>query len=590
MFMQLIDEVRLMAGDLDSRTDTVKFESALLNADPATFKEHLASRSTEISAAISQIFARASVATPEVAQFQARIVELLAVEKGHIVELEKSRMEKDKLLERFEQAALRYMLAEKKLDRSKSATVARLEKQAINGGRSEAGSGLGGNNQEATNGPTESKSDTGEKLLAAEGARNEATAESAKLREQLESLETENSKLTAQLTSLNNRFLGLTDDDYSRTDLFKHLKSQHEDVIKRINDLEATNVQLREEAQKLQQERTAYRVQLEKESRIAVAEREAQLSQLESDLTRVRGARDELIADQSMRRTAQTQERNVIDQVRELANAKEERIRALDSEIARLKLQAGESNGPASPPLSSDGVSVEDLHNRYSTLEKNNSLLSKELQSMEAAYKKTAAVASQKITNASTLEEKTVRLSAEKSRADQKYFAAMKAKEAREQEVRALRAQNSKSSEMVSSLKDSEAANRALQINLEKQIAEFKESLTGLETKHRASQQQIVEKGILLDRLKAQVDASKKSNIEKDIAATTASIAHRKAEVDVESLKVRLEETKKSLESWKSKGLGNQSQEYEMLQVSLSRLSNGTRLSRIPSFRNLPSV
>ena len=493
---------------------------------------------------------------------------LLEAEKGHIVELERSRLEKEKLVERLEDASLRYMIAEKKLDRSKSATVAKLERQAIAGGASNTGSGLGGTGQEATNGQTEAKADNGEELIEAEEARKVAVAASAKQKAQLESLEAENEKLTAQITTLNTKFSHLSDDDYSRTDLFKHLKSQHEDVIKRINHLEATNVQLREEAEKLQAERTAYRVQLEKESEMAIAEREAQLAQAESDLARIRTGRDELMADVQMRKTAQAQERTSVEQVRELAGAKEERIKALELEIARLRLQVGEVERPASPTSSIDGFSTEELRTRYSSLEKKYSDLNNELQSMLTAFKKTSALASQKIQNITVLEEKSMRLSAEKSRADQKYFAAMKAKEAREQEVRTLRAQNSKSSEMVSSLKESEAANRALQVNLEKQIAEVKESLISLETKHRASQQQISEKNILLEGFKAQVDDLKKSLEAKDASSSSTAIAFRRAEVEIETLKVRLEETRRSMESWKAKGLGNQSGEYEMLRVS----------------------
>ena len=543
------------------------FPSSLLAADSAAFKTHLKSRSTEIISAVSQLFGRAPPSAPEVSQFQGRIAELLAAEKGHIVELEKSRLEKEKLVERLEDASLRYMLAEKKLDRSKSATVAKLERQAVSGGRSDAGSGLGGA-QDASNGQLDPKPDNVEELIEAEEARKEAVAASTKQKEQLKNLEAENERLSAQMTTLSNRLTHLTDDDYSRTDLFKLLKGQHEDVIKRINNLEATNVQLREEAEKLQAERTAYRVQMENESSVAISELEAQLVQAENDLARVRTGRDELITEVTLRKTAQSQERTSTDQVKELAGAKEERIKALESEVARLKLQSGQPADPSSLSSTVEDLSPEELRSQYSSLEKQYSLLNNELQSMGTAFRKASTLASQKVTNAAALEEKVQRLSAEKSKADQKYFAAMKAKEAREQEVRTLRAQNSKSSEMVSSLKDSEAANRALQVNLEKQIAEIKESLATVENKYRASQQQTFERNVSLEGLKVQVEELKKNMEAKDAINSATATAHRKAEVEMEMLRVRLEETKKSLESWKNKGLGNQSSEYEMLRVS----------------------
>ena len=564
---QLIDEIRLLVGDLENHKKFSTFPTSLLAADSTAFNTHLKSRSTEITSAISQLFARAPASAPEVSQLQGRIAELLSAEKGHIVELEKSRLEKEKLVERLEDASLRYMLAEKKLDRSKSTTVAKLERQAVSGGRSETGSGLGGA-QDASNGQVDLKPNNLEALAEAEEARREAIAASAKRKEQLESLEAENEKLSAQVTALSNRLTHLSDDDYSRTDLFKLLKSQHEDVIKRINNLEATNVRLREEAEKLQAERTAYRVQVENESGIAISELEAQLVQAENDLARVRTGRDELITEVTLRKTAQSQERTSVEQIKELASAKEERIKALESEVARLKLQTGQSADlPNQSPTVGD-LSPEELRSRYSSLEKQYSLLNNELQSMGTAFRKASTLASQKLTNTAGLEEKVQRLSAEKSKADQKYFATMKAKEAREQEVRTLRAQNSKSSEMVSSLKDSEAANRALQVNLEKQIAEIKESLSTVESKYRAAQQQTSERNISLEGLKVQVEELKKNLEAKDAVTSATTTAYRKAEVEVETLRVRLEETKKSLESWKNKGLGNQSSEYEMLRVS----------------------
>lgn len=557
-----------MVGDLNNHTAFSTFPSALLMSESSSFKAHLKSRSAEISSAISQIFAQGPATSPEIVDLQERITHLLAAEKSHLIEIEKSRQESKMLEERLEAAALRYMIAEKKLDRSKSATVAKLERQAISGGRNDSGSGLGGGMEVDSNGDL--SGDTAEQLLEAEAARKVAVAESTKRQDQLESLESENEKLTIQVRTLTNRLSHLSDDDYSKTDLFKHLKAQHEDVIKRINDLEATNVQLRKEAEQLQAERTAYRIQIEKESEMAIAEKEAQLAQAENDLARIRTSRDDLTADVSMRKAAQAQERTSIDQVKELAHAKEERVKALESEITRLKLTNGQTSGPAGLPASLEGLSAEGLQNRCSNLEKQYSLLNTELSSMGIAFKKASTLASQKLTNISALEEKTQRLSAEKSKADQKYFAAMKVKEAREQEVRTLRAQNSKSSEMVSQLKDSESASRALQVNLEKQIAEARDSLTAIESKLRTAQQQLTERNILSEGFKTQVEELKKNLLAKDETTGARSTALRKAEVEIESLKVRLEVTKKSLDSWKTKGLGNQSGEYEMLRVSLS--------------------
>ena len=490
----------------------------------------------------------------------------MAQEKIHIAELERSRQEQGSLEERLEAASLRYMLAEKKLDRVKSTTVQKLEKQAIASGKSESAVGLDNSTE-----PDDVKADT-DALFEAEKAKKVADASFIKQKEQLQAMEVENEKLTTQISNLETRLTHLSDDDYSKTDLFKHLKSQHEDVIKRINDLEATNVKLREEAEKLQAERMAYRYQLEQETQMSIQEKETLLAQAEFDLARIRTARDELTADIHMRKAAQSQERASIEQIKELAIAREERIKVLESEIERLTMQPSQTNGVPSPEPSIEDASPEDLHTKYSTLERQYAMLKTELQSMEKVYQKTSLVASQKVTNLTNLEEKTMRLSAEKSKADQKYFAAMKAKEAREQEVRTLRAQNSKTSEIVSQLKESEAANRNLVINLEKQVAEQKSAMAALGSKHSACQQQVNERNIINEGFRLQVDDLKKLLVTKDSSSSLVSSAHRKAESELESLKVRLQETQKSLESWKTKGLGNQNEEYEMLRVRVSSL------------------
>ena len=560
-----------MLGNTPSHESFLAFPSALLTTDIETFQKHLQSRSSEIASAISQLFARSTAPSPETAQLQGRIASLLASEKGHVTALEKSRLEQEQLLQRLEAASTRYILAERKVDRAKSVTVAKLERQATSGGRSEGSSGLGGGMEVSIDDQKEAgkgRAGNGDGFFDTERARKEAVAALAKLKEQCDLLEADNEKLTAQLTALNNRLSHLSDEDYSQTELFKQLRSQHEDVIKRINHLEATNIQLREEAERLQKERTSYRIQLETESQTAIAEKEAQLAHAEHDLARIRSARDELLADLSIRKATQNQERASINQIKELTSAREERVRALESEVERLLVQSRQPNSPPSPDSNVGNISPTDLPNKYFSLERQHGMLKDELESMNTAYKKITALASQKVENFSALEEKITRLSAEKAKADQKYFATMKAKEAREQEVRSLRASSSKSSEMVSTLKDAEAASRAALVNHEKELTEFKASHANINNQYRICQQQLSEEKIVVESLKAQVEELKKSLVSKDSSASALASAHRKAEVEVEMLKVRIEETQRSLESWKRKGLGNQSEEYEMLRVS----------------------
>jgi E3 ubiquitin-protein ligase BRE1 len=348
--------------------------------------------------------------------------------------------------------------------------------------------------------------------------------------------------------------------------LFKQLKSQYEDVVKRINHLEAINAQLREETAKYRSERTAYRNQVDEETQGVIAEKEAQLMKAENDLARIRNTRDELLADQQMRKAAQEQEKMTSAKEQELADAGQARIAALESEVERLRLDLGREKADQ---MALDDIPIDELRTKYGNLERQYSMLNTELASMQTACRKYSSLASQKVTEFSAMEEKMARLAAEKSKADQKYFGAMKSKEARDMEVRTLRMQNAKSSDIVSQLKESEAATRSLLANMEKQVSETKEALNTVINKYHTSQQQITENNIAMDGLRSQITELKALSVSKDSTLATTSSACRRAETEVEGLKASLADTKKSLENWKNKSLGNSSSEYEMLRVSV---------------------
>jgi E3 ubiquitin-protein ligase BRE1 len=147
----------------------------------------------------------------------------------------------------------------------------------------------------------------------------------------------------------------------------------------------------------------------------------------------------------------------------------------------------------------------------------------------------------------------------------------MKSKEARDVEVRTLRMQNSKTSDIVSQLKESESAARSLLSNMDKQASEAKEALNSALDKHRVTQQQLNESIIQVEGLRNQVSELKALSNSKDATLGSTSSALRQAETEISGLKQTLTDTKKSLENWKGKSLGNNSSVYEMLRVSFRR-------------------
>ena len=367
----------------------------------------------------------------------------------------------------------------------------------------------------------------------------------------------------------------LSDEDYAQSDLFKFLKSQHEDVIHRVNHLEAINIQLREEASTLHAERTAYRAKIQSEMHEPMAELQQKVKRAETDLARIRAARDALATDVAIRKASTQRERVSYNQMKELVAAKEDRIKALESEVERLKLQIGSSR--KDPPIADElsNLKMDELASKYRSLEQEYALINKELPSMAAAWKKTSALASKKIAETTALEEKVGRLQAEKSKADQKYFATMKLNEAREGEVKTLRAQNHRSSEIVVQLKGAEIPTRQLISNLEKQLAETRDALSTITGQNRSLQQQIAQNSIMSRGVKDHTAQLSNLLRQKDVSLGAVTKSQRQLETEAEQLRFRLAETEKSVEHLKSQTAGNDSLDSEALRVSIPLPGDG---------------
>jgi E3 ubiquitin-protein ligase BRE1 len=190
----------LLEKVVDIIADPQTFHTSLLFDDNEMFEKHLKSRSEDIKETISGLLLHKPKATPEVSELQSQLAKKLAEEKVTIAELGKTSAEKQQLEEQLEAASLRYMVAEKKLDRARSLTVAKLEKQYLLGAQRPGGDSASSVNREEST-PANGASPDVEKNADLEDAHNKALAVSNKQREQLEALEAENAKLTSQLTA-----------------------------------------------------------------------------------------------------------------------------------------------------------------------------------------------------------------------------------------------------------------------------------------------------------------------------------------------------------------------------------------------------
>ena len=497
--------------------------------------------------------------SPDVGEFEAKINTLLAAKKDFMLKLDRLSSEKDQLSEQLNVATLRYFKAEKRLDRAKSAQVQKLEQQAFTRVTQPSSATGSSAEPEAKNGNV----DNTEMIAKYE----EATAAASKQKEQLDKFLAEIRTLQEENSTLKARKETWTDEDFIRTDVFKQFKSQNEDLIRRINNLEATNKQLREDAEKLQAERLSFKSQLETDANQITLELEAEIISRDQDLARVRSARDEILAENTQRKASMDQEKLAAEQIKELVAAKEDRITALESKLNRL-----ESSGDASTVGADDieSQSPEELQQKYKKLLVDFQSINQELPSIEKAYKKMKDLAQKKVMDFAALEERTSVLLAEKSKADQKYFAARKDADTRNSEIRSLRLQNSKSAEIIAQLKDLESQSRATLSNLEKQLADLRQTNASLLTENKKVETSSQDTLRRADTLNKQI--SDLTSLVKSKDSATAMIKERNTvqETEVEKLKVRIENAQKDRDYWKGKALSNHSVEEEGLRVSFS--------------------
>jgi E3 ubiquitin-protein ligase BRE1 len=513
---------------------------------------------------LSDVIAKVPHAAPDALDLQNEITRLLAAEKAHIQRFEKTRALMDDYKERCEDYKYKWGIAKTQLAKAQSQTTQYLEWQTKKLGLTEAVEPVK-TNGEKTNGEKEHDAPAYDEF---EADRKAFKAEAAKVKEQLEALEEENSKLNAQLTAANAKFTSLTDDDYAKTDLFITLKAQHDDVIKRINHLEATNTQLREEAQKLQAERSAYRLQVDEECRTSCSDMEGRMAHLEEDVQRLRSERDNAHMTKTMLESSQAKHDESLAALKSINAANEERVKTLESEIQRLRIQVGEDVPPPSIDQLSD-LTEEGVRKEYSTLRTKFNAIDNELSSMQTALTKFRELATGKKDTILSLEAELQRLRESKNRLELNRFAERQVIETKRGECENLRKQRDTSAQAIAQLKESEASLKLLTTNLEKQVSEYREQLTGLTESNRVLEMRVNEMKMAKDTLAGQVGELAKSMATKDSALAQAKHSQRDAETEVAGLKAKVADAKKKLEEWRSKSSIDPNDQVEMLRVCL---------------------
>ncbi|KAK7446204.1 BRE1 E3 ubiquitin ligase [Colletotrichum acutatum] len=526
--------------------------------DNDEFQRHLDEAASDIKKRAEAVLNRIANArgeiTPNIADLETRVNSLLAQQKEYLVKLDRAQQENEQLSEDLNKASLRFFKAEKRMDRLKSAQVQKLEQQFIASAKPTIAAGENGQDAAEANG------NAAEALLKFE----EASAVVNKQKEQLESAQADIKTLQEENSALKARREGLTDEDFIRTDVFKQFKNQNEDLIKRVNHLEATNKQLREEAEKLHSERTAFRTKLHDEAQTITSDLERQVEERDADLTRIRAARDEWYAKANMLETREKEEKQALQHLKELTGAQEDRIASLELELQRLK---PEDQPMADPDPELESMPADELISKYKKLQQDFESINKELPALQQAYKRSMGLAQKKVMEYTVLEDRAAAALAEKQKVDQKYFAVKKDADMRDRELGVLRSQNRKSSEIVAQLKEVEAQNRILISNLEKQLSDLKQANAAMAAEHKKMESSSSDAARRVDSYKNQIGELTSLVKSRDAAMAAARERTTTQEADVERLKVRADMMQKEKDEWKRKALSNSSEEEEMLRT-----------------------
>lgn len=551
---QLLQEIELVATSAvpsDSVSPDPPYLTGVTFEDSTDFQKHLDEKAkglkSKAEALLNRLAGSRGRVEPNLATLEERINKLLASQKEYFVKLDRLSSEKEQLSEQLNTATLRYFKAEKKLDRVKSAQVQELEKKALANDTKQSSP------TSETKPTAESNGVSPEVLQKYEEERAVVTRQ----KEQIQSILEEIKTLQEENSALKSRRETLTDEDYIRTDVFKLFKTKSEELIKQVNHLEATNAQLREEIEKYSAERTNFKRQVEADAQALTQELDTDLVARDHDLARLRSARDELLADNTMRRASQEQQQTALEHLKELVSSKDDRIAALESEITRLR--PSEDQEMTEPDAELEGLEQDALLTKHRKLQQDYQAVSNELPAMEKAYRKAMALSHKKVMDFEALENRLSILTAEKSKADQKYFAARKDADTKMSEIRTLRLQSGKSTEIIAQLKDVEAQNRILLGNLEKQVSDLRQSNMTLAAENKKLEAAASEATRKSDAFKKEINDL--NSLVKSKDGTVAAMRERNITLEAETdrLKVRVDTLQKDKDGWKTKAESNSS-------------------------------
>ncbi|ANB11707.1 E3 ubiquitin-protein ligase BRE1 [Sugiyamaella lignohabitans] len=515
------------------------------------FKENLEAKNTLIKARISAWVK----SHPPNSSTEAEIKESLAKvsQALHSVRTQNQALVSSKsvLTAQVEDLKEKYLSAEKKLERYESPSVARVQQSVIKredstdevDEKSSTDSGKDGNESGAA-----ASVETLAELEKLKTALDNSEATVTKQNDHIKEFEAQISTLNNQIQSLNARLINLPKEDLEKSEIVRSLWLRNDELKKTVDTLKATNEKLDSERSKLRVGQEEFESKIRNEYRTKKESLEQQITKLEQDVARIRSARDDLLSEVNIKKAAESERKKAFEELNSLVSIREARIKTLEEEIARLKDQSDSTASLTKSAISeqingaaNDSDKLELAINLAEKLQRQNKSLLAELPGLEQAFAQAHAKVTSKANDVVEQEALVNKLKAEKVRADEKYFSAMRAKDQLTNENNRLKSQLNKSADLIQQLKELETTHTQTITSLRKQIDELNKAHESHNHDIQASKRSLSERQYRIDSASRHIEQLKEEVRHKTDAVKKEIDSRHSLEIEIEKLKRQVE-------------------------------------------------
>lgn len=353
---------------------------------------------------------------------------------------------KRELQEKLSELQSQIAALQKIKDREDLATLKRIQSNSL-AKQEEESTSVHDKNGSVENGKTEENSDTvtissadKEELEKLRIEAEELKAALALTKETLDKMSTRLSSAENSAQELKNRLSNLTEEDLSRSPRFIELASQNSTLKESLSQINQSQQELVTKVKLLEEKDGAYSKIVNRELEEENSRLKETLSRSENDLARIRAIRDDLLAKQTIL-NSEVDNKKTNAELNELN-------RVLDGRLSKLeKTRQEEYKGEDDSKL--QNLEKDELVKRLQ-------IMNAEVKEIELAFQQTRSLTLDKQKEIVDNEGLVKKLTIEKNKADQKYFASMRVKDSLSAENKVLKSQVAKSQELVNKLTDIE--------------------------------------------------------------------------------------------------------------------------------------